>query len=158
MNIAITGSSGFVGQALVSYLVHYETIYIGRRKPQGIEEPDFCKCSLNKDQAFADIFSDTDVVIHLAAKTHTMNNVGKNAYDEYRDINTCSTINIARQATESGVKRFNRPVRHEWLDLYEFHSVEHAQLLATQWLWIYNNERPHTAIGGIPPRKLLEVA
>ncbi len=34
----------------------------------------------------------------------------------------------------------------------------HAQLLATQWLWAYNNQRPHTAIGGIPPRKLLEVA
>ncbi len=30
--------------------------------------------------------------------------------------------------------------------------------LATQWLWTYNNERPHTAIGGIPPRKLLEAA
>jgi putative transposase len=56
------------------------------------------------------------------------------------------------------VERFNRTARHEWLDLYEFHSVEQAQLLATQWLWIYNNERPHTAIGGIPPRKLLEVA
>ncbi|MEM8593933.1 MAG: integrase core domain-containing protein, partial [Pseudomonadota bacterium] len=28
----------------------------------------------------------------------------------------------------------------------------------TQWLWTYNNERPHSAIGGIPPRRLLEVA
>ena len=46
----------------------------------------------------------------------------------------------------------------EWLDLHLFNSVEHAQLLATQWLWQYNNERPHTAIGGIPPRQLLNVA
>lgn len=28
------------------------------------------------------------------------------------------------------------------------------QELATQWLWVYNNERPNTAIGGIPPRWL----
>ncbi|MEO1889244.1 MAG: integrase core domain-containing protein, partial [Cycloclasticus sp.] len=27
-----------------------------------------------------------------------------------------------------------------------------------QWLWSYNNERPHTAIGGIPPRQLLNAA
>lgn len=56
------------------------------------------------------------------------------------------------------IERFNRTARHEWLDLHLFNSVEHAQLLATQWLWQYNNERPHTAIGGIPPRKMLNVA
>ena len=56
------------------------------------------------------------------------------------------------------VERFNRTVRHEWLDLHSFSSIEHAQLLATQWLWTYNNERPHTAIGGIPPRWLQAVA
>lgn len=56
------------------------------------------------------------------------------------------------------IERFNRTARHEWLDLHEFDSIEHAQLLATQWLWTYNNERPHTAIGGIPPRYLLDVA
>ena len=26
-------------------------------------------------------------------------------------------------------------------------SIEHAQLLTTQWLWTYNNDRPHTSIG-----------
>lgn len=56
------------------------------------------------------------------------------------------------------VERFNRTVRHEWLDLHLFDSVEQAQQLATEWLWIYNNERPHTAIGGIPPRQLLRAA
>ena len=40
----------------------------------------------------------------------------------------------------------------------QFESIAHAQLLATQWLWQYNNERPHTAIGGIPPRQLLMAA
>ncbi len=26
------------------------------------------------------------------------------------------------------------------------------------WMWQYNNERPHTAIGGIPPRIMLKAA
>lgn len=56
------------------------------------------------------------------------------------------------------VERFNRTVRHEWLDLHCFESVEHAQQLATRWLWTYNNERPNMAIGGVPPRHLLQAA
>jgi len=56
------------------------------------------------------------------------------------------------------IERFNRTARHEWLDLHQLESVEHAQYLATQWLWMYNNERPNTAIGGIPPKWLLKAA
>ena len=56
------------------------------------------------------------------------------------------------------IERFNRTARHEWLDMHQFESIAHAQLLATQWLWIYNSERPNTAIGGIPPRQLMTVA
>jgi putative transposase len=50
------------------------------------------------------------------------------------------------------IERFNRTARHEWLDLYHFDSIGQAQNLATQWLWTYNNERPNSAVGGIPPR------
>ncbi len=56
------------------------------------------------------------------------------------------------------IERYNRTVRHEWLDMHLFESIEHAQELATKWLWTYNNERPNTAIGGIPPRKHQYVA
>jgi len=56
------------------------------------------------------------------------------------------------------IERFNRTARHEWLDMHQFESIAHAQLLATEWLWQYNNERPHSAIGGLPPRYLLKAA
>ena len=56
------------------------------------------------------------------------------------------------------IERFNRTARHEWLDMHLFHSIEQAQLLATQWLWTYNNERPHSAIGAITPRMKLNAA
>lgn len=56
------------------------------------------------------------------------------------------------------VERFNRTARHEWLDMHEFESVEYAQQIATQWIWTYNNERPNSAIGGIPPIAYLNAA
>lgn len=44
------------------------------------------------------------------------------------------------------MERFNRTVRHEWLDQHLFDSVEHAQQTATQWLWRYNTDRPNWII------------
>jgi putative transposase len=63
------------------------------------------------------------------------------------------------KATQNAyIERFHRTVRHEWLDMDLFESIEHAQNLATEWLWTYNNERPNSGIGGVPPRQLLQVA
>jgi putative transposase len=56
------------------------------------------------------------------------------------------------------VERFNRTVRHEWLDEHLFESIDHAQRTATDWLWRYNNERPHMALGGITPNQKLALA
>ena len=56
------------------------------------------------------------------------------------------------------VERYNRTVRHEWLDQHLFESIDHAKETATEWLWRYNNERPNMAIGGIPPRQMLRQA
>ena len=53
------------------------------------------------------------------------------------------------------IERYNRTVRYDWLSQYLFGSIAEVQLHATQWLWTYNNERPNTAIGGIPPRQKL---
>lgn len=57
------------------------------------------------------------------------------------------------------IERFNRTVRHEWLDEHIFESIAHAQQTATEWLWRYNTERLHMALGGITPKqKLLQAA
>lgn len=56
------------------------------------------------------------------------------------------------------VERYNRTVRHEWLDQYIIESIEEAQEFATQWLWTYNNERPNMGIGGITPAQKLKMA
>lgn len=56
------------------------------------------------------------------------------------------------------VERYNRTVRHEWLEMNEFNTIEEAQNTATRWLWTYNNERPNMAIGGITPAMKLAQA
>ena len=56
------------------------------------------------------------------------------------------------------VERFNRTVRHEWLDQHLFESIEHAQDMATEWLWKYNSERQHMGLGGITPYQKLAKA
>jgi len=71
---------------------------------------------------------------------------------------TLMYIQPGKPTQNAYIERYNRTVRHEWLDMHLFESVEQAQQLATEWLWLYNNERPNTAIGGIPPRQLLNAA
>jgi len=56
------------------------------------------------------------------------------------------------------VERYNRTVRHEWLDQHLFTSIDRARETATEWLWRYNNERPNMANGGFTPIQKLEQA
>ncbi len=56
------------------------------------------------------------------------------------------------------IERYNRTVRHEWLDQYIIETIEEAQDFATQWLWTYNNDRPNMGIGGITPAQKLKMA
>ena len=54
------------------------------------------------------------------------------------------------------VERYNRTVRHEWLDQYMFATIREVQDYATQWLWTYNNDRPNMGLGGITPAQKLQ--
>lgn len=53
------------------------------------------------------------------------------------------------------IERFNRTVRYDWLNQYLFHSLSEVQEFATQWQWLYNNERPNMGLGGITPMQKL---
>ena len=80
--------------------------------------------------------------------------------DKWSKLNkvTIAFIQPGKPTQNAYIERFNRTARHEWLDLHSFVTLDQAQELATQWLWQYNNERPHTAIGDVPPRQLLMAA
>jgi putative transposase len=53
------------------------------------------------------------------------------------------------------IERFNRTVRHEWLSQYAWIDLESVPQFATPWMWQYNHERPHMALGGITPKQRL---
>ena len=55
-------------------------------------------------------------------------------------------------------ERYNRTVRHEWLDQNILETIEEAQEQATKWLRTDNNDRPNMAIGGITPAMKLKMA
>ena len=56
------------------------------------------------------------------------------------------------------IERYNRTVRHEWLDQYIIETIEEAQDHAIQWLWTYNYDRPNMGIGGITLAEKLKMA
>lgn len=53
------------------------------------------------------------------------------------------------------MERFNRSFREEVLDAYSFTRIREAQAMAHAWMWIYNNQRPHSSLGYQPPTVFL---
>ena len=56
------------------------------------------------------------------------------------------------------IERFNRTVRYEWLSQYLWQDLAEVQHFATQWMYDYNHDRPHTALGGMTPKQRLAMA
>lgn len=71
---------------------------------------------------------------------------------------TIEYIQPGKPQQNAYIERYNRTVRHEWLDQNIFETKEEAQDQATKWLWTYNNDRPNMAIGGITPAMKLKTA
>ncbi len=55
---------------------------------------------------WSDALSGCDAIIHLAARVHVMSDKVNDPLVAYREVNVDATMNLARQAVESGIKRF----------------------------------------------------
>jgi len=53
------------------------------------------------------------------------------------------------------IEHFNRSYREEVLSAYLFESLEQVWELTYQWIWDYNNIRPHDSLMNLPPTKFL---
>ncbi len=49
------------------------------------------------------------------------------------------------------IERFNRTYRTEVLDRYVFTSLREVRRMTEDWRHRYNHQRPHRALGGLPP-------
>ena len=108
--ILLTGVSGFVGSTLAK--IAYGKNFVVRGAVRSITEsiPDYIEQisigTIMPNTNWMEGLDNIEVVIHLAARVHVMNDTVSNPLEEFRRINTEATLNLARQAAESGVKRF----------------------------------------------------
>lgn len=103
--ILVTGANGFVGSSLCETLYRHGVDFV----------PAVRKADLNGQISVGDLSPDTDwtaalegcdVVIHLAARVHVMNDSASDPLAAFRAVNVDATMNLARQALVKGIKRF----------------------------------------------------
>lgn len=108
-NILLTGATGFVGQALLTQLLERGEYKINAAL-RNTSSFDYCAAKIVGDFTnntnWSDALSDQQVVIHTAGRAHIMKDEVADSLAEFRRVNVDSTLNLARQAAASGVKRF----------------------------------------------------
>ena len=109
MKILVTGASGFVGRFLCAKLSEQRQSVLAALRSadlqlEGVERVIIgsIDCATNWTAALHNV----DVVIHLAARVHVMDEAAADPLKEFRVVNVDGTLHLALQAAEAGVKRF----------------------------------------------------
>lgn len=102
--IMVTGSSGFVGSNLVKTLRSnaMNVRAISRKKRPDTEAINSYGAHTDWSQQLKGV----DCVIHLAARVHVMQETESDPMGAFREANYHATLNLARQAASSGLRRF----------------------------------------------------
>ena len=100
--VFLTGASGFVGGAVAKNFNFKKLICYGRTNPM-IKDSLYHSGSISSNTDYKDLLLNIDTVIHSAAHVHQMKDRDSSSYKE---INVNGTLNLARQASQAGVKRF----------------------------------------------------
>lgn len=102
--VCVTGATGFIGKNVCDLLNYrgYRLIKVSRNKLSGY----IAVGNIDAQVDWSNVLDGVDCVIHLASKAHVF---GKNLSDTKElvfQVNVAGTVNLARQAVNSGVKRF----------------------------------------------------
>lgn len=109
MKVLVTGASGFVGQILCQQLQAMEHEVCGALRNVGVRLSDgvepIAVGEIGQEVDWTSVLRKVEVVIHLAARVHVMNDISTDPLAEFRKVNVLGTENLARQAVRAGVKR-----------------------------------------------------
>lgn len=104
--VLVTGSSGFVGSALVEKLDSIGfSVKPTVRRATGLKN-EVVIGDIESYKNWQELLAGTDVVIHLAARAHILNDTVEDPLAAFRKVNTQATIQLARECVKAGVKRF----------------------------------------------------
>ena len=109
MKILITGQNGFIGKALFNLIQQQKHQVRGtvRNKQKTQKNRDIVLVgNIDSTTDWKDPLTDVEVVIHLANRAHVLNDQVRDPLAIFREVNVAGTIQLAKQAVESGVKRF----------------------------------------------------
>ncbi len=108
IRVLITGATGFVGRSLcVEMLERGSHVKAAIRKAHALGdgvEAVFVN-AIDGMTDWESALNDVDVVIHLAARVHVMQDLSENPLDAFRKVNVEGTAHLARCAANAGVKR-----------------------------------------------------
>ena len=106
--VLITGANGFIGNALCEALLCSGHVVRGalRSAYSGITAVESQVVGeINGCTDWSEALRNIDVVIHLAARVHVMDDQSADPLAEFRRINVDGSLNLAKQAAWAGVKR-----------------------------------------------------
>ena len=84
--ILLTEGNGFLGEALFRHQAFDDAFIVGRTRPE--ERENYCQMNLDCDSDYSEVLIGIDVIVHLAARAHLMNESCDNPLEEYLKINT----------------------------------------------------------------------
>jgi nucleoside-diphosphate-sugar epimerase len=111
LKVLVTGATGFVGGQLIEALVsrgEHAVRAVVRGARGGLPQSVDCMrvSDLAGDESFGELLRDVDVVVHLAARVHVMDDHAEDPVAEYRRINVEATERLAKEAAQAGIRRF----------------------------------------------------
>jgi nucleoside-diphosphate-sugar epimerase len=110
MRVIVTGASGFVGSALGRAIKSKDgvdsVIGLVREEKAGLGFATRTAGNLFEDGNWRECLDGADVVIHLAARAHVLNDGHEDPLTEFRRVNVDGSLRVAEAALKAGVKRF----------------------------------------------------
>ena len=105
----VTGIRGFVGSSLCKALAqsHFVVVSVVRQfDAHPLELSALAVGDINQTTDWSGALAGVDVVIHLAARVHVMQEKSNDPLAEFQEVNLHGTLNLARQAAQAAVSRF----------------------------------------------------